>query len=51
MKLIKKIRNKIRVRRFAKKLADWMISDEDYSDEEIRKEVEHSKDVIDEWKN
>lgn len=49
MKLIKEIRNKIMLRRYAKKLAD-MISDENYSEDEIRKETEHSKDVMDELK-
>ena len=50
MKLIKKIRNKIMLRRFAKQLADWICGDENHSEEEIRKEIEHSKDVMDELK-
>lgn len=49
MRLIKEIRNKIKLKRIANKLTD-MILDEDYSDEEIRKGIEHSKDVIDELK-
>lgn len=49
MKLIKKIRNRIKLKRIAKKFADWFY-DENHSEEEIRKEIEHSKNVIDELK-